>query len=124
MKISVFDNKGFFLKMYKKKFKDQYDFDPDFYLPSGDNDFRTYCLVVVLYNDADLIEFLKLRQKGLNVILFVHYNKELFYNLVYLEETIGLAVLDASGTKMEIFKNLKNYFKNVQQQTYIQGIAC
>ncbi|MDR7372884.1 hypothetical protein [Flavobacterium aquidurense] len=124
MKISVLDNKGCFLKMFKKKFKDEYDFTVGVDLSSEENEFSLDCLVVALYNDSDLMEFLKLRQKGLNVILFVHYNKELFYNLVYLEDRTGLVVIDASGTKMEIFKDLKKHFSYAQQQSNIHAIAC
>ncbi|OXA75167.1 hypothetical protein SAMN05444397_11711 [Flavobacterium aquidurense] len=110
-KILVRDNKGIFLKMFRRKFKDEFDFFGNSFLIENENDYKDYDRsIFVVYDKAEMIDYLKLEKKGSNVLVCL-FNKQLYGSLAFLEEINNLILLDESKTKPEIVKDLKAYFK-------------
>lgn len=110
--ILVCDNKKVFMKMFKRKFNNEFEFTDKAILNGDENsaiDFEK--LVFVVYNKFELIEFLKLYKKGTNVMVCI-FNKNLYTALAFLEEFSDLVLVDGSKTRNEIIKDLKLGFKN------------
>ena len=109
--ILICDNKRVFVKMFKKKFSQEFEFT-DAFLKEEES--RTKCfdrLIFVVYDKFELIEFLKLYKKGTNILVCV-FNKQLYNGLTFLEEFNDLFLLDGSKTRKEIIKDLRANFKN------------
>lgn len=120
-RVLVRDNKGVFLKMFKRKFKDQFDFSEDSFLIKGENESKTYDRsIFVVYDKFELIEFLKLEKKGTNVLVCL-FNKQLYGSLAFLEDLNNLVFLDGSKTRAEIIKDLKSHFKMIPSLATLQG---
>ncbi|KAF2511404.1 hypothetical protein EYY60_08200 [Flavobacterium zhairuonense] len=63
-KVLVRDNKGVFLKMFKRKFKDEFDFSEESFLLKDENDSKKYDRsIFVVYEKSELLEFLKINKK-------------------------------------------------------------
>ncbi|WP_431242053.1 hypothetical protein ACQ9BO_19205 [Flavobacterium sp. P21] len=63
-KVLVRDNKGIFLKMFKRKFKEEFDFSEESFLLKNENDLKMYDRsIFVVYEKNELLEFLKLEKK-------------------------------------------------------------
>ncbi|WP_123875869.1 hypothetical protein [Flavobacterium araucananum] len=76
--------------------------------------------VFVIYDKSELIEFLKLDKKGMNVLVCL-FNKQLYDSLSFLEEIKSLILFDNSKTRVEIIKELKQHFKN--KQSFVSQIS-
>jgi len=110
-KVLVRDNKGTFLKMFKRRFKDEFDFSENSFLLENENDFKDFDRsIFVVYDKSEMIDYLKLEKKGSNVLVCL-FNKQLFSSLKFMKEIDNLILLDASKTKQEIVKDLKAHFK-------------
>ncbi|WP_343694550.1 hypothetical protein [Flavobacterium sp.] len=110
-RVLVRDNKGFFLKMFKRRFKEEFDFYEDsFLLGNGNNSKDFERSVFVVYDKNELIDFLKLDKKGTNVMV-CFFNKDLHNSLMHFDEIKNLKLIDASKPRTEIFKDLTSYFK-------------
>jgi hypothetical protein len=106
------DNKGVFLKMFRRKFKSDFEFSEDSFLLenySESSDFDRSIFVV--YDKAELLDFLRLEKKGTNVMLFL-FDKQLFSSLSFFKEIENLVLIDGSKSRTEIFKDLDLYFKS------------
>lgn len=110
-KVLVRDNRGVFLKMFKRKFKGEFEFSEDYFLPrksdrSGGFDHSVF----VVYEYSELIDFFEL--EGINTKFMVClFNKHLYNSLSRIEEIKDLILIDASKSKTEIFEDLKLCFK-------------
>jgi len=110
--ILVCDNKKVFVKMFKRKFGNEFEFTDNAALNSNEGEeIKFNSLVLIIYNKFELIEFLKLYKKGTNVLVCV-FNKYLYTELMFLEDFNDLALLDGSKTRKEIMLDLKSNFKN------------
>ncbi|WP_029272624.1 hypothetical protein [Flavobacterium sp. KJJ] len=110
-KVLVRDNKGFFLKMFKKKFKDEFDFFESSFLLENENNSKDYDRsIFVVYDKFEMIEYLKLDKKEANVLVCL-FNKQLYNSLSFLEEVKNLILLDSSKTRSQIISDLKQHFK-------------
>ena len=110
--ILVCDNKKVFIKMFKRKFGNEFEFTDNAALNSNEGEeIKFNSLVLIIYNKFELIEFLKLYKKGTNVLVCV-FNKYLYTELMFLEDFNDLALLDGSKTRKEIMLDLKSNFKN------------
>jgi len=110
-RVLINDTKGLFLKMFKRKFKHEFDFYENCYsskIQTESDNFDRFIFVV--YNKQELIEFLKLEKKGTNVLACL-FDKQLFSSLCFLEEIKNLILLDSAKTRTEIIKELKSHFK-------------
>ena len=111
-KVLVRDNKGVFLKMFKRKFKNEFEFSEDSFLlenESKPNNFDRSIFVV--YDKAELLEFLKLEKKGTNVMVCL-FNKQLHNSFSFFKDIKNLFLIDGSKTRTEIFKDLAVYFNS------------
>lgn len=107
-RVLVQDNKGVFLKMFKRRFKDEFDFFESSF--STKNELANFDRsIFVVYDKFELIEYLNMDKKGSNVLVCL-FNKQLYSSLLFLEEMNNLILLDESRTRAEIIKDLKLYF--------------
>lgn len=104
------DNKKEFLKMFKRKFKDNFEFYQDSFSLCNESKLTDYqrCIFVV-YNQTELMDFFKLEKEGINVMLFLS-NKYLHDCISFFDETTNLKLIDASKSRTEILNDLKSYF--------------
>jgi hypothetical protein len=111
-KVLVRDNKSFFLKMFKRKFKDEFDFSEESFLLKNENESNNYDRsIFVVYDKAEFIQFSKLENKGKNVLVCL-FDKRLYGSLSFLGMTNNLIVLDSAKTKPEMINELKMYLKS------------
>lgn len=111
-RILVRDNKGIFLKMFKRKFKNEFDFiESSFSYQNANNDISFDRSIFVIYEKAELIAFFKLEKKGSENLVCL-FNKELYQSISFLEELHDVVFIDGMKTRTEIFKDLKLHFKN------------
>lgn len=111
-RVLVCDNKGIFLKMFKRRFKNEFDFFENSLLSENANEAAKFDRsIYVVYDKSELVEFLQLEKKGTNVLVCL-FNKQLYDSLSFLQEVKSLILLDSSKTRIEIIKELKSHFKN------------
>ncbi|MCC9065607.1 hypothetical protein [Flavobacterium piscisymbiosum] len=109
-RVLVRDNKGVFLKMFKRRFKSEFDFFESAFTYKNENESTEFNRsIFVIYEKSELLEFLQLDKKGTNVLVCL-FNKQLYDSLSFLEEVKSLILLDSSKTRFEIIKELKMYF--------------
>ncbi|MEN2398850.1 hypothetical protein GKZ90_0003645 [Flavobacterium sp. MC2016-06] len=112
-RILVHDNKNIFLKMFKRKFKEEFDFFENSSVAKEQNEIKNFDhFVYVVYDKLELVEFLKLENKGTNVLVCL-FDKQLYEKLFFLEEVNDLSLLDASKTRKEIINDLKLHFARI-----------
>jgi hypothetical protein len=110
-KVLVRDNKGVFLRMFKRKFKDEFEFSEDsFLLQNEDKPNKFDYSVFVVYDYSELVEFFELDSVRTNFTVCL-FSKHLYNSLSLIEEIKGLILIDASKNKTELFEDLKLYFK-------------
>ena len=113
-KVLVRDNKGVFLKMFKRKFKNEFEFSEDSFLlenESKPNNFDRSIFVV--YDKAELLEFLKLEKKGTNVMVCL-FNKQLHNSFSFFKDIKNLFLIDGSKTRTETEFHQKSPRKRTQ----------
>lgn len=104
------DNKGIFLKMFKRKFKDKFEFSvKSFELEKGADSKGFDRSVYVIYNKAELTDFLKLEMQSSNCMVCL-FDNQFYDSLSYFAEMNKIVLIDASKTKMELYKDLDSYF--------------
>ncbi|KAF2329819.1 hypothetical protein [Flavobacterium daemonense] len=110
-KVLVRDNKGVFLKMFKRRFKDEFDFSEELFSLTNENYSKKFNRsIFVVYDKTELLEFLKIEKKGLHVLVCL-FNKQLYGSLSFLNDMSNLIVLDNAKTRSEIISELKSHFK-------------
>ena len=110
--ILVCDNKKVFMKMFKRKFSNEFEFTDSAALDHTEDQIINFDrIVLVIYNKFELIEFLKFYKKGTNILVCI-FNKKLYTDLIFLEDFNDLLLLDGSKTRNEIMNDLKSSFKN------------
>lgn len=111
-KVLVRDNKSIFLRMFKRKFKDEFDFSKESFLLKNENESNNYDRsIFVVYDKAEFIQFSKIENKGKNVLVCL-FDKHLYNSLTFMNETNSLIVLDSAKTKPEMINELKMYLKS------------
>lgn len=111
-KVLVRDNKGIFLKMFKRKFKGEFEFSEDSFLLTNENNSNSFDhSVFVVYEYSELLDFFELEGINSNFMVCL-FSKHLYNSLSRIEEIKDLILIDASKTKTEIFEDLKSCFKN------------
>lgn len=117
--VLVRDNKGIFLKMFKRRFKDEFDFSESslFNKLKGDTKFDRY--IYVLYDKSELLEFLKIEQNNTNILVCL-FDKQLYSSMLLLEEIKNLILVDSSKTRAEIIKDLNTCLKkNANDESHV-----
>lgn len=108
----VLDNNGVFLKMFKRKFKNDFEFSEDSFLLENGSELNNFDRsIFVVYDKAELLDFLKLEKKGTNVMVCL-FNKQLHSSLSFFNDVKNLFLIDGSKNRTEIFKDLALYFKS------------
>ncbi len=108
-KVLVFDSKGSFLKMFKRRFKEEFDFIEDAVFSEAVKE--SHRIVYVIYNHSELLSFLT-QEKNRSNILVCLFNIQFYRSLPFLEVTNNLLLFDESKTRSEILKELKEFFSN------------
>lgn len=113
--ILVYDSRGVFFKMFKRTFKDEFNFS-EYLLDQHHNEFKkSDRSIFVVYEEKELLDFLNLDKEGLNILVCL-FNKHLYSSLSFLEESNNLILLDESKTKHEMVQNLKAHLKRKSDQ--------
>lgn len=108
-RVLVCDNKRFFLKMFKRKFKDEFDFYEDSFLLNKVNESKGFDRsIFIVYDKIELLEFLKIDKKNSKDLLCL-FNKQLYDDISFFGEINNLISFDDSKTRKEIIKELKIY---------------
>ncbi|PBJ04388.1 hypothetical protein [Flavobacterium sp. ACN6] len=108
-RVLVRDNKGVFLKMFKRKLKDQFEFSEKAFFDHSIEEVKPYDRIVyVVYNKEELLGFLQENKKP-NVLVCL-FNKQFYTSLAFLQVINNLILFDESKTSREIFKELKTFF--------------
>lgn len=111
-KVLIQDNKGMFLKMFKKELVDEFQFTETSTKINHQTQLQAFNrFVYVTYDKAELIDFLKLNKRGANVLVCL-FDKQLQKNVSFMEEIHDLVLLDGYKTKKESVKDLKLHLKN------------
>nr|WP_294784655.1 hypothetical protein [uncultured Flavobacterium sp.] len=111
-KVLVRDNKGIFLKMFKRKFKNEFEFSEESFLLQNEKTSKGFDhSVFVVYEYSELLDFFELDAINTNFMVCL-FSKHLYNSLSRIEEIKDLILIDASKTKTEIFEDLKLCFSN------------
>lgn len=109
-RVLVRDNKGIFLKMFKRKFKDEFEFSEKSFFDCSEEEVKQYDRIVyVVHSKEELLGFLQ-QEKRTNVLVCL-FNKQFYASLAFLEVINNLILFDESKTSREIFKELNTFFK-------------
>lgn len=112
-KILVLDNKGIFLKMFKRKFKEKFEFcEASLLFENGNQSNGFDRSVFVIYDRKELTDFIKLELTSSNIMVCL-FDKQLHDSLSYYAEIKEIVLIDASKTKMELYKDLDVYFGTI-----------
>jgi len=107
--ILVRDRQRIFLKMFRRRFKEKFDFSED--TASKKNNVKVFDRVVyVIYDKLEVLDFLKESSKNKNVLVCL-FNKQFYKSLSFLEEINSLILFDESKTRCEILKELESHFE-------------
>lgn len=110
-RVLVRDNKGIFLKMFKRKFKNDFEFSEDSFLLKNENKSNNFDYsVFVIYEYSELVDFFELESIKANFMVCL-FSKHLYNSMSLIGEIKGLFLIDASKTKIEVFQDLKLCFK-------------
>ncbi|MEN2488646.1 hypothetical protein AAYQ05_12675 [Flavobacterium sp. B11] len=109
-KVLVLDSKGVFLKMFKRRFKEDFDFiEGSFFDEPATNEFDR--IVFVIHNHNELLHFLSKEKKESNILVCL-CNLHFYRSLSFLEGANNFILFDESKTRTEILKELKTFFDN------------
>lgn len=107
-KVLVFDSKGTFLKMFKRRFKEELDFMEDSVFNQKVTKESDH-VVFVIHNHNELLNFLSQEKRAPNVLVCL-FNVQFYRSLSFLGGINNLILFDESKTRAEIFKELKAFF--------------
>lgn len=109
-RVLVYDNKKIFLKMFKRKFENEFDFSESCLFKENEAETKDFDrFIYIIYEKTELLQFLEMNKKESNVLVCL-FDKQLYDSLSFLEEMNSLILLDSSKTRTEIVKELKAYF--------------
>jgi hypothetical protein len=109
-RVLVVDNQGFFLKMFKRKLKDEFEFLEKSFTDQCEGTINQYDRIIyVVYRREELLSFLQ-EEKRANTLVCL-FNRQLYKSLSFLEEINNLILFDESKTSREIFKEVKLFLK-------------
>ncbi|MBJ2126148.1 MULTISPECIES: hypothetical protein [Flavobacterium] len=115
-KILVRDNKGIFLKMFKRKLKTDFDFFEKSFFDNSEDKIKEYDRIIyVVYDRNELLGFLQ-ENRNRNVLVCL-FDKQFYASLSFLEIMNNLVLFDEYKTRREIFKEIKAFFKKKLEST-------
>lgn len=108
--LQVQDNKGIFLKMFKRKLKADFDFFEKSFFDNSEDKIKEYDRIVyVVYDKNELLGFLQ-ENKNANVLVCL-FDKQFYTSLSFLQIMNNLILFDECKTSREIFKEIKAFFR-------------
>ncbi|MET3027051.1 hypothetical protein ABXT06_10255 [Flavobacterium sp. UW10123] len=109
-RVLVHDDNGIFLKMFKRKFKDEFEFLEKSFADRNE-ELINQCdrIIYVVYNREELLRFLQ-EDKRTNTLVCL-FNKQLYRSLSFIDAIHNLILFDESKTSREIFKEVKLFLK-------------
>jgi len=109
-RVLVRDSKGVFLKMFRRKFKDDFEFSEKPFSVENEKEIKNFDRVVyVIYDKQEALDFLEQKNIETNFLICL-FNKHLYKSLSFLEGVNNLILLDESKTRCEIFKEVNLFF--------------
>ncbi|MNK82606.1 hypothetical protein D3C87_1023850 [compost metagenome] len=109
-KVLVCDNSATFLKMFKRKFKEEFDFFEASLLNEIER--KEFDHIIYVINDKkELLNFLS-QKKNESHALICLFDIQLYRSISFLEETYNFILFDESKTRTEILKELKIFFSS------------
>ncbi|WDF66354.1 hypothetical protein [Flavobacterium sp. KACC 22763] len=109
-KVLVCDNSATFLKMFKRKFKEEFDFFEELLL--NDRRRKEFDHVIYVINDRkELLNFLSQKKNDSHALVCL-FDIHLYRSISFLEETYNFILFDESKTRTEILKELKKFFRS------------
>lgn len=115
-RILVRDNKGTFLKMFKRKLKSEFDFFEKSFFDNSEEKVKQYDRIIyVVYDKNELLSFLQ--QNNTRNVLVCLFDKQFYASLSFLEIMNSLILFDGCKTSREIFKEIKAFFKKKKDLT-------
>lgn len=111
IKVLVNDEKGHFLRMFSKELTGEFELSENSILLKSEIETTTFDRYIsVVYNKAELIDFLAFEKKEINILVCL-FNKRLSSTASFIEEINELIGLDGYKTKRAIVKDLKLHLK-------------
>lgn len=109
-RVLVVDNQGFFLKMFKRKLKDEFEFFEKSFTEPCEGTINQYDRIIyVVYKREELLSFLQEEKRANDLVCL--FNGQLYRSLSFLEGINNLILFDESKTSREIFKEVKLFLK-------------
>ncbi|WJS94025.1 hypothetical protein NYQ10_18215 [Flavobacterium johnsoniae] len=109
-RVLVRDNRGVFLRMFKRKLKDEFEFLEKSFNEQSEELANNYDRTIyVVYNKEELLRFLQ-DDKRMNTLVCL-FDKQFYRTLSFLETINNLILFDESKTSREIFKEVKLFLK-------------
>lgn len=107
--VLICDNKGNFLKMFRRNFKEEYDFVEGPLSFEGEKQvFRR--TVYVIYEHDDLLNFMQKGKNGADELVCI-FNRQFYKSISFLGRVNNLILFDETKTRTQIFKELKAFFR-------------
>ncbi len=107
--VLVYDNNGVFLKMFKRRFKEEFDFFEESLL--FENEKKEFDHIVYAIHDRkELLNFLSQEKNEPNVLVCL-FNVQFFRSVSFLEVANNFILIDESKTRNEILKELNAFFR-------------
>ncbi|MCV2484564.1 hypothetical protein OD917_06485 [Flavobacterium sp. SH_e] len=107
--VLVYDNNGVFLKMFKRRFKEEFDFFEESL--SFENEKKEFDHIVYAIHDRkELLSFLSQEKKEPNVLVCL-FNVQFYRSISFLEVSNKFVLIDESKTRNEILKELNAFFR-------------
>jgi hypothetical protein len=109
-KVLVCDNSATFLKMFKRKLKEEFDFFEELLL--NDKGRKEFDHVIYVINDRrEFLSFLSQEKKESHALVCL-FDIHLYRSISFLEESYNFILFDESKTRTEILKELKKFFRS------------
>lgn len=112
--VLVRDNNGVFLKMFKRRFKEDFDFFEESLLYENERKEFDH-IIYAIYDRKELLNFLSQEKNEPNVLVCL-FNVQFYRSVSFLEVTNNFILIDESKTRNEILKELKVFFRKKLDQ--------
>lgn len=117
-RVLVHDKKNIFIKMFKKKFNDEFEFIDSNSLYGNQNELKNFDnSIIAVYSKNELTHCLKSDNEK-HAIIICLFDTPIDDNLIFWGEINNLLLLDGSKTKSEIIIDLRKHLQN--RSTYDQ----
>ncbi|MBB4802310.1 hypothetical protein HNP37_002383 [Flavobacterium nitrogenifigens] len=104
------DNKRIFLRMFKRKLKDEFEFSENSFIDQNKKTANYFDRIIyVIHSKEELLSLLKEGPRSNSLVCL--FDKQFYSSLSFLEAINNLILFDESKTSREIFKEVKLFLK-------------